>query len=165
MGPELDHLVVRYSIMSDDNLPLIECPSCETANRVRVDRLEEKPKCGRCKADLEGGTLYASTPIAVPEGAFDSLLRHSRLPILVDFWAEWCAPCRQMHPILDRLAGEMARRLLIAKVDTDASRFLASRFGIQAIPTLVLLRSGLEVDRITGLLPLGELRQRLERYT
>lgn len=151
--------------MTDDNLPLIECPSCETANRVRVDRLEQKPKCGKCKADLDGGTIYSTTPIAVPEESFDSLVRHSRLPILVDFWAEWCAPCRQIHPILEQLAEEMTRRVLIVKVDTDAARFLAGRFGIQAIPTLVLLRSGLEVDRITGLMPIAALRQRVERYT
>ena len=152
-------------IMSDESLLLIDCPSCETVNRVRLDRLGQKAKCGRCKSDLDGATIYSSTPIPISEGAFDSLVRASKLPVLVDFWAAWCAPCRQLHPILEQLAAEMARRVLIVKVDTEASQLVAGRFGIEAIPTLVLLRSGLEVDRITGLLPLAALRQRLERYT
>src|SRR5512143_1680895 len=139
--------------MTNDAALLIDCPACETPNRIHLDRLGQKPRCGKCKAALEGAPIYATAPVAVSEREFDPLIRQSRLPVLVDFWAEWCGPCKHLHPILEQLAGDMSRRILILKVDTDSSRILASRYGIQAIPTLVLLRSGIEVDRITGLMP------------
>jgi thioredoxin 2 len=142
---------------------LTDCPACGSQNRVRIERLGQAAKCGRCKADL-GADVYSDAPVEIAEGEFESLIRHSRIPVLVDFWAEWCAPCRQLAPILEHLAAELQRRVLMVKLDTEAARFVPSRFAIQAIPTLVLLRSGLEVDRIAGLMSAAALRQRLERF-
>jgi thioredoxin 2 len=149
--------------MAENHL-FIDCPACGTANRVRVDRLDVTAKCGRCRAALTGKPLYSKAPVDVAAVEFDPLVRRSSVPILVDFWAVWCAPCRQQAPILEQLANDLAGRIIIAKVDADQAGLLASRFAVQAIPTLVLLRSGLEVDRITGLTSAQVLLQRIERY-
>jgi len=149
--------------MSTDYL-FTDCPSCKSPNRVPTLRVGQTGRCGRCKAALEPGAYYASAPVAVTERDFDLVTRQGSLPVLVDFWADWCAPCRQLAPILERLAADLTRRLLVAKLDTERAPLVSSRFGIQAIPTLVLLRSGIEVERITGLLPLDALKARVEPH-
>ena len=140
------------------------CPACGAANRIPVNRVGEGGKCGRCKQPLPAGDFSSPEPIDLPEAKFAALTRLSKLPVLIDFWAEWCAPCRQQAPLLAELARTWQDRILIAKVDTEAAPATAARFGIRSIPTLVLLRSGIEVDRIVGLMPLEALRQRLSRF-
>ncbi|MBD3236231.1 MAG: thioredoxin fold domain-containing protein [Candidatus Eisenbacteria bacterium] len=143
---------------------LIACPSCQAKNRIPTTRVGQKGRCGRCQADLPGDAFYADGPVAVDDARFDLLTRRSRLPVLVDFWAGWCQPCRQLEPVVEQLARELSGRLLVVKVDTEQAVSTANRFGIRGIPTLVVLRSGLEVDRIPGALPLEALRGRLERF-
>jgi thioredoxin 2 len=147
-----------------ESMLLTRCSACGAKNRLPLERIGHAGTCGRCRAALEANSYYAQAPVAVGDQRFDLLTRMSPIPVLVDFWAEWCAPCRQLAPLLESLATELAGRLLIVKLDTERAPATAARFGVQAIPTLVLLRSGIEVDRVTGALPLEALRARVARF-
>ncbi|MDM7916964.1 MAG: thioredoxin domain-containing protein [Candidatus Eisenbacteria bacterium] len=149
--------------MTQDHF-LTRCPSCGAANKIPVARVGQQARCGRCKTALPKEDLGASAPIAVTDGQFDAVTRHSSLPVLVDFWAAWCSPCRSLAPELERLAADLAGRLIILKMDTEAEPFTPSRFGVQAIPTMVLLRRGIEVERLTGAMPAEAIRSRVERF-
>ncbi len=136
--------------------PLIfRCPRCGAANRILLLVSERQAVCGKCKADLDTTGTAAHVDLAALERAIAS----SPAPVLVDFWAPWCAPCRAFAPVLERFAREQAGRFVVLKLDTEADPAAGARFGIQAIPTLVLFRDGKEVERAAGALPLEELRR------
>jgi thioredoxin 2 len=123
------------------------CPSCGKSNRIPAGRLAETARCGQCKAKL--------SPLQAPvhvhsEAEFAELIEGSVLPVLVDFWADWCGPCKSIAPELAKLAGSHAGRVVVAKVDTEELPGLSSRFGIRGIPTLVLFRDGREAHRVSG---------------
>jgi len=124
---------------------LVLCASCSTANRVPAERLGDDPKCGRCGAPLLDGK-----PVALDEASFDSFIGRNELPVLVDFWADWCGPCHAMAPAFERAAGELKTRVRFAKVNTEGAQRVAARFGIRSIPTLILFRGGREVARVSG---------------
>lgn len=126
---------------------LLACPRCLAANRVLADRVGEGPACGKCRAPLLDGK-----PVALDDASFDPFLDRTALPVVVDFWAAWCGPCRTMAPAFERAAGELKTQVRFAKVDTEAAQGLAARYGIRSIPTMILFRSGQEVDRISGAL-------------
>jgi thioredoxin 2 len=140
---------------------LIRCPACGTANRVPLEklRLELVARCGRCKVPLPVSTK----PLAVTDATFAADVERSPLPVLVDLWAPWCGPCRMVAPVLEELAGEMAGRLRVAKLNVDDNPATAARFGVSSIPTLLLLKAGREVDRIVGAQAKPEIRRRVER--
>jgi thioredoxin 2 len=134
------------------------CPSCAAVNRIPADRPAAAAKCGSC-----GARLFAGRPFKLTAVSFDRHLREDGVPLLVDFWATWCGPCRTMAPILDAAAGEFEPDLRIGKVDTDAESEAAARYGIRSIPTLILFRKGEEVARVAGAMPPAQLRAWLEQ--
>ncbi len=124
---------------------VIACPSCHALVRVPADRLKENPKCARCKEPVE-----AEKPVTLDEQSFETHVSRAGFPVLVDFWAPWCGPCRMMAPGLDKLAAERGAQLQVGKVNTDENPQLSGRFGIRGIPTLILFRNGAEIARQTG---------------
>ena len=133
-------------------MAIIVCPSCGARNRVGPIA-SGVPRCPKCKAQLPW-------LVDADDRSFDDETSDS-VPVVVDFWAAWCGPCRMISPVLEDLAGRHAGRLKVVKVDVDANPALAARFGAQSIPLLVVIRDGREVDRIVGALPRAALEQRL----
>jgi thioredoxin len=107
--------------------------------------------------------LPVAQPIVVTDATFYAEVERFPLPVLVDLWAEWCGPCRMIAPVLEQLAGEMAGRIRVAKLNVDENPVTAQRFGVQSIPTMLVLKDGREVDRIVGVYPKTEIMRRLER--
>jgi thioredoxin 2 len=130
----------------------IACPFCDRLNRIRADRVSDRPRCGEC-----GRPLLVDRPIRVRDADFDRVIGETDIPVLVDFYADWCGPCKVMAPVLDDFASERAGRILVAKLDTDRETATASRYGIRGIPTLILFRAGAEAARRTGAIGSGEL--------
>jgi thioredoxin 2 len=135
---------------------IVECAACEAKNRVPAGRLRDTSHCGRCKAALS--PLHA--PLAINSPAeFDELTAQTSLPVLVDFWAAWCGPCRAVAPELEKLARQKSGSLIVAKVDTESVPALAARFGIRSIPTLMLFRNGKQEKQIAGAMSASQLTQ------
>jgi thioredoxin 2 len=124
---------------------LIVCAHCTTTNRVPDARLAEAPTCGRCQQEL-----LPAAPVALDDASFEKVVAKTELPVVVDFWAAWCGPCRTMAPQFERAAAELKGRALFAKVDSDASPRTSARFAIRSIPTLLMLKGGREVKRQAG---------------
>jgi thioredoxin 2 len=130
----------------------VACPSCLAANRVPAARTSEDPKCGKC-----GAALLDGAPAELGEDQFEPFVQRTELPVLVDFWASWCGPCRAMAPHFERAARELKDRVRLVKVNTEDAPGLAARYNIRAIPTLVLFRNGVEAKRTSGALDAGAL--------
>lgn len=131
-----------------EDVATLRCGFCRALNRVHVSRAAQRPVCGEC-----GRPFLLDRPVKVAEEDFERSVLQAGVPVIVDFYADWCAPCRMLAPILDRLAGARQGKVLVAKVDTDASPQVATRYGIRSIPTVILFRNGVEADRSVGIEP------------
>ncbi|MCR6701661.1 MAG: thioredoxin TrxC [Dokdonella sp.] len=140
----------------------IACPHCHALNRVSAARLGDGPVCGRCRR-----ALFAGTPFELGAAHFDAHATRSDLPLVVDFWAPWCGPCRTMAPAYAQAAAVLEPQVLLAKVDTEAEPALGARFGIRSIPTLAVFLRGRELARQAGAMPMQAIvawvRQQLPR--
>ena len=137
--------------MNKDTLH-VACPGCGATNRLPAGRIDEAPTCGRC-----GKPLLQGQPLELTDGNFDAVVGATRLPVLVDFWAPWCGPCRTMAPAFEQAGRQLAGRALLVKVNSDDNPALSQRYGIRSIPTLVRLDGGRESERQSGAVPAGAI--------
>ena len=139
----------------DDRGLVIACPACGQKNRIAFDRLGHSIRCGLCKTSIPP----PAEPVDVPsEPLFDQLVARSPLPVVVDYWAEWCAPCRMVAPELAKVAQQNAGRLVVAKVNTELLPGLAQRFRIQSIPMMSVFHGGREVGQTVGARPARDIQ-------
>ena len=134
---------------------IITCPSCSAKNRVRATP-QGIPRCSVCHTDLPW-------LVEADAGGFDEEITAS-VPVLVDFWAPWCGPCRHVSPVVEQMGREFAGRLKVVKLNTDEAPAVSARYGIQGIPLLVVIKDGSEVDRLVGAVPAQPLREMLQRH-
>ncbi len=142
-------------------MDVVACPACGAKNRISQEKVEHgmAPVCGRCKKPLpsQGGVME------VTDTLFPAEVERAALPVLVDFWAPWCPPCRMIAPVVEKLAQEMAGRVRVMKMNIDENQETPARFRVESIPTLLVFKGGREVDRMVGAMPAAEIRKRLER--
>jgi len=148
------------NLHSDQLGVLARCPSCNKTNRLRYASLDRAIRCGNCHATLHP----PAEPVEASDVAsFDAIVQSASVPVVVDFWAPWCAPCRMMAPELERAARSMAGRALVIKVNTDGLPELGERFRILSIPTLAVFRGGKEVSRFSGVRPAADIEALVAR--
>jgi thioredoxin 2 len=137
----------------------IVCPHCESVNRIPRERPAAKAKCGRCHK-----ALFTGHPVAATASSFDTHIRRNDIPVVVDFWAQWCGPCRAMAPVYDSVAAEMEPELRFLKLDTEAAPEIAARYNIRSIPTLMLFRDGQVAAQRAGAVDPHTLRTWLRQH-
>ena len=132
---------------------LIKCPHCQKFNRLPIERVSENPICGACKASLTLGAIEAD------QASFQEILKTSKLPVIVDFWAPWCGPCKMFAPTFQASAAKHGEQILHVKLDTEANPVIGQQYNIRSIPTLAIFKNGVELERISGALPPAQLEQ------
>jgi thioredoxin 2 len=130
----------------------VVCSSCLTTNRVPDDKLAAGGVCGKC-----GKPLFNKKPIELTSGNFDKIIANNELPVMVDFWAPWCGPCKMMAPVFEQAAQQLEPNMLLAKLNTENEQSIAARFGIRSIPTIAIFRGGRVVAQQAGAMDMGSL--------
>ncbi len=142
---------------------LYPCPACGAVNRLPADRLAagdgHKIVCGKCRSKV-----FPDEPLELGGRDFDAVVMHAPLPVLVDFWAPWCGPCRMLGPVLERLAKQWPGRLMVVKVNIDVHPHLADRFSVRSVPTMMLFRQGRVVETLLGAMPLDALLSKIRPW-
>jgi thioredoxin 2 len=133
-------------------MPQIVCPHCEALNRIPDNKPAQAAICGKCKQ-----RLFTGEPLAVNQQQFERQLSKSDVPLVVDFWAAWCGPCKMMAPVFHQAAGKLEPQVRLLKVDTESEQQLASRYAVRSIPTIMIFSAGQEKARIAGALDLNRL--------
>ena len=133
---------------------VLPCTACGKLNRVDLSRAEAQPKCGTCRVPL-----VLEAPVVLTDANFDTVINNSTVPVMVDFYADWCGPCKMMTPVFAQFAKQQRGQAIVAKVDTERNPGVAARFAIRSIPTIALLKHGKEVARQVGAVPMGQLEQ------
>lgn len=133
---------------------IVVCPQCQSANRIPTARLGDNPRCGKCKQ-----ALFTGRPVVLTDQTFDRHLSRSEVPLVVDFWAPWCGPCKMMAPFFEQAASELEPHVRLVKVNTDENPMLAQRYQINSIPTTAVFKGAREVARQPGAMNLPQLLQ------
>ncbi len=148
------------ALESDERGVLFPCPQCNQRNRIAYERLGQTGRCAKCHTDLP----QPDKPVAVKRTpAFDAMIARSALPVVVDFWAAWCGPCRMVAPELDKVASDSAGRWIVAKVNTEELPDVAQRFRVNSIPLMAVFEGAREVSRQAGAMPAQSIRQFVEQ--
>lgn len=142
-----------------EDTKIITCQNCGTKNRASLD-LSKQAVCGKCKTPL----VASSSPIIITDANFADEVGNSKMPVLVDFWATWCPPCKMIAPSIEAMAKEMSGKAKIGKLDVDSNPVTASKFHVQSIPTLIIFKDGREVDRIVGAQSKEAMLRRLQAF-